>query len=310
MAVEQVFNNYYLVGLIFNQLRSSKLLYINLNRTVNQYLFDNLLVEFSITRYLIWLIKSKTYEPISFARLLYWDAIPIYIPSCLMDDLDQILGFLRIQNFKRIRIQMIDLIYHHYRQSVMELTNRLNLFILTEQRLAYYIDPTSIEELIINYPNLTMDLNPYQRLQYLNSGHTRVNNIPVDQLYTLVIDVKNLPRYQVFPRLKHLKLLDLQNYGFNYKRYFQTLDWTENFPQLNLLYLDINPLPDIDLTHVKSLRTVYTYDPIAIKLPPEAKINLNFEQIRPVFERPIGDKQTLQQLSDQSGEFNSSQSTR
>lgn len=278
-----IFRNSLLIEKIFSYLKGDRLNYLMLSHGVNQYLFDRVLVEFSMTKYLLWLITSKSYEPISFVKLLYWDVVPVYIPSKLMNDLKNILSFLHLTYFKRVRVVINNQDVKKHQISAIELSNRLSSYLILDNRLGKHF--SNIEEIIVKGMTMKLDLEHFKP-RYLNLGHTRIKEFPKNSLEVLVVDIKNIPIYIKMNKLRRLKLIDNPHFSFNYLRFFKQIKWEICFPNLEILYIGMYHLPWIDLTGLTKLREVYAHPETTIKVADEVKFYREFQvnQIDHLFE--------------------------
>jgi len=287
-----VFENALIVEKIFQYLKGDQLNYLMLNRGVSQYIFNRVLVEFSMTKYLLWLITSKSYEPISFVKLLYWDVVPIYIPSKLMNDLESILSFLHLTYFKRVRVVIINQEVKKHQISAMELSNRLSSYLMLDDRLGKHF--SHVEEMIVKGMTMKLNLEGFKP-RYLNLGHTRIKEFPENSLEVLVVDIKNIPIYVKMNRLRRLKLIDNPHFSFNYLRFFKQMKWEIAFPKLEVLYISMYHLPWLDLTGLTKLKEVYAHPETTVKIAKGVKFYREFpvEQPDRLFECQLIDQDQL-----------------
>lgn len=283
--MDQIFRNQLVIDKIFRYLVGQRLNFLMLTREVSEYLGRQVLVEFSITKYLLWIISSKSYEPMSFIKLLYWDVVPMYIPSKVMDDLDSILQFLKIEHFQRLRVVLRNREVSRHQISSVELSNRLSSYLMLGARLKKHF--YRIEEIVVEGMTLKLDLLEY-RPRYINLAHTRIATIP-DSVEGLVIDIKNMPTDIVLPRLRRLKLLDNPHFSFNYLRFFQRVKWEKAFPNLEYLYIGMFHVPAIDLRGLKRLRKVFARPDTTFQIGPHVVLDQDFDQheYNRLFECPL-----------------------
>ena len=300
------FSNKLIVDKIFQYIPvGDRLRYLLISQPFNQWIFDNVLVEFSIDKYLVWLITSKSYEPLSFARLIYWKIAPMYIPSKMMENLESILQFLQMEHFKRVRVVLINRQVQKYQISAAELSNRLSVYLMLHDRLTKYFK--HIEELVIRDMTLKLNLNQFHgrnEVRYMDLDRTRVEGNLPDGLQTLIIDVTNLLRTgnNKLKYLKHLQLYIGDNMGLGGK-ILNELDWKSRFPSLEVLVIGQHyDQKEINLTGLNKLKhVIYTplYDNQGSKIFTHDDVLVvpssddTKEYVQEIFERSLIDQQEM-----------------
>lgn len=242
---DKIFNNSYLIEHIFNYL-PNKLSYLNINHTINNYLFNH---------------------------------VPVYFPSNNSPN-NSITFENRISKLNEIHINhfnylIVELIYN----PLLPLQNQLNSTTYLSNHLINYLAicpdninlstffPT-VKKLFLKSPYYTtFNLIHLSHLVYLNSYNTRISNLPIKNLQTLIVDCRNLPLKESFTHLKHLKILSLKNSSYNYEKFI--ISFSQNlslFPSLKTLYLDffIYNTSHIILTNLTHLENVFTHNPSLI----------------------------------------------
>lgn len=257
------FNNRLIIEKIFQYIKTGKHKYVCITRQMNKFIFETVFVEFSIDKYLIWLISSKSYEPLSFTQLLYWKMAPIYIPSKIMDNLECLLKYLRMENYKRVRVVLTNHQTEKYQISAIELSNRMSVYLMLSDLNKYF---ANIEELIVR--GMTIKFNPITsnnlNIKYLDLQRTRIEGTLPTTLETLIIDVGVLELKKadlILPRLKHLRLTDGDN-RIRTNKYLENLKWHTAMPKLEILVIGHCYFKlCIDLRLVENLKKIY-YMPV------------------------------------------------
>lgn len=303
------FNNRLIIEKIFQYIKKDKHKYVNITRNINKYIFETVLVEFSIDKYLIWLITSKSYEPQSFTQFLYWKMVhigppsvaPVYIPSKIMDNIECLLKYLRMEYYKRVRVVLTNHQTEKYQISAVELCNRMSVFLMHNDLNKYF---NNIEELIVR--GMTIKFTPENdnlKIKYLDLQRTRIEGTLPTTLETLIIDIGVLELKKlglILPRLKNLYLTDGDN-RIRTNKYLETLKWHEVMPKLEVLmighcYFKLN----IDLSSCTNLKKVY-YMPVRdpsnfiINSPAQSIVynNSTKKYVDPIFTRNIFDQQQI-----------------
>jgi len=250
-----IFNNIYLIKKVFSYL-SEKLTYININPLINEYLFNTVRVEFSIIKYIQWLIK-------------YFKLDIQQVNKKFIHHRADMLKYLQITYYKHLTVKLIEDTNHH-NQSMIELSNKLIVYLLFPNLSFLYLYFPTVENLIINKQSYNpINLISLNSLKYLNCYHTLINNLPCNNLQTLIIDVRNLPLNIEFTNLKYLKILSLEFSGYNFTKFIKIFNQSllTFFPSLQVLYLDfLNESSPILLTNMLNLSEVYTHYPNMIKV--------------------------------------------
>ncbi|MEX0597169.1 MAG: hypothetical protein WD512_11770 [Candidatus Paceibacterota bacterium] len=295
------FNNRLIIEKIFQYIKIGRHKYVNITRNINKYIFETVLVEFSIDKYLIWLISSKSYEPQSFTQFLYWKMVPIYIPSKIMDNIECLLKYLRMEYYKRVRVVLSNHQTEKYQISAVELSNRMSVFIMHNDLNKYF---NNIEELIVR--GMTINFTTEKdnlKIKYLDLQRTRIEGTLPTTLETLIIDIGVLELKKsdlILPRLKNLYLTDGDN-RIRTNKYLEALNWHEVMPKLEVLmighcYFKLN----IDLSLCTNLKKVYympVRDPSNFLINGSAQIivynNSTKKYVDPIFTRNIFDQQQI-----------------
>lgn len=301
MDYDHPFTNQLIIEKIFQYIPTpDRLKYLLLTRKLNTYLFNTTLVEFSIDKYLVWLISSKSYEPLSFTRLLYWKMAPMYIPSKIMDNLECLLQFLHMEHFKRVRVVLSNRQIEKYQISAIELSNRMSVYLILNDLSKYF---NNIEELIIR--GMTIKCNPITNLKikYLDLEHTKIDgDLPIT-LETLIIDIGILEQKRVglnLPQLKNIFLSDSIN-RIRTNKYLESLDWVSSMPRLEMIVIGHSYFKlCIDLSRLIYLKKVFylpVRDPCKFVVKPSVEVlvlnSTTKNQVNQIFQRQLINQQSI-----------------
>lgn len=255
-AGSQICNNTYLIKHIFNYL-SNKTKYLMINHVIDDYIFNQVHVEFSFQKYINWFCKFPTHHQ---KQLTDQQKLPI----------SDLLIPLRINFFKSLTVKLInDDMFSYYNYDSI-ISYRMIHYLLTENLLYKYF-PTVSHLILKNSSSYSsIDLTSLNNLKYLNCYNTIICNLFTSKLQTLIIDVRNLPLNQSYIHLKYLKILSLDYASYNYEKLIKFLNAAlissspPLFPSLEILYLDFFIPSPIILTPLTKLKIVFTHYPTKI----------------------------------------------
>ena len=97
------FDNLLIIEKILHYI-SRKLDYVLINKSFCNYICNNIEVEFDMCKFIVWLMISKKYKPLDIYMSFL---VTNYIPSSILKDQENILKFLRIEMYKKVRIVIV-----------------------------------------------------------------------------------------------------------------------------------------------------------------------------------------------------------